>query len=430
MSASVILLISVCIYLAIGVPVAFALGLSTMTALLLSGSFPLIVLLKETFTGIDSFPLMAVPFFILAAELMSGGSLTEVLLRFAGQFVGHKRGGLGYTNVVALTFFSGISGSALADAAGPGSMMIRMMDKAGYARSYAAALTASTAIVGPIIPPSIIMIIYALADDNVSVGALFMAGLIPGLLIAVAMCVVNWHVSKQRNYRGDGESPSLDQIIATTWRALPAVLLPVLILGGMRAGWFTPTEASVVAVFYALICGKFVYRTLEWKAVPDILARSALLTASVLLIIGMSASFAWVLTIEGIPQLVANWIVDMQLSPWMFLIVINIFLLLFGIFIEPLPGVMVLVPILAPVAAKVGIEPIHFAMVVIYNLTLGMITPPVGGLLFVTSNVSRVPLSDLTRELTPFLWAHGVVLVLLTFVPALSNWLPHAMGFK
>jgi len=430
MNASLILLISVCIYLAVGVPVAFALGLSTMTALVVTGNFPLIVLLKETFTGIDSFPLMAVPFFILAAELMSGGSLTEVLLKFAGQFVGHKRGGLGYTNVVALTFFSGISGSALADAAGPGSMLIRMMDKAGYSRAYAAALTASTAIVGPIIPPSIIMIIYALADDNVSVGALFVAGLIPGVLIAVAMCVVNWYISKERNYKGDGQSPSLDEIIHTTWKALPAVLLPVLILGGMRAGWFTPTEASVVAVFYALLCGKYVYGTLEWKAVPDILSRSALLTASVLLIIGMSASFAWVLTIEGVPQIVAGWIVEMQLSPWMFLVVINIFLLLFGIFIEPLPGVMVLVPILAPVAAKVGIEPIHFAMVVIYNLTLGMITPPVGGLLFVTSNVSRVPLSDLTRELTPFLWAHGAVLVLLTFVPALSNWLPHVMGFK
>jgi len=430
MSASLILLISACVYLAIGVPVAFALGLSTVTALLVSGNFPLLVLLKETFTGIDSFPLMAVPFFILAAELMSGGSLTEVLLKFAGQFVGHKRGGLGYTNVVSLTFFSGISGSALADAAGPGSMLIRMMDKAGYARSYAAALTASTAIVGPIIPPSIIMIIYALADDNVSVGALFMAGLIPGLLIALAMCAVNWHISKQRNYKGDDASPTRQEMWRTTWKALPAILLPVLILGGMRAGWFTPTEASVVAVFYALICGKYVYRTLEWKAVPDILSRSALLTASVLLIIGMSASFAWILTIEGVPQAVANWIVEMQLSPWTFLIVINIFLLLFGIFIEPLPGVMVLVPILAPVAAKVGIEPIHFAMVVIYNLTLGMITPPVGGLLFVTSNVSRVPLSDLTRELKPFLWAHGAVLLLLTFVPALSNWLPHAMGFK
>ena len=430
MSASLILLISVCIYLAIGVPVAFALGLSTVTALVLSDAYPMLALLKETFTGIDSFPLMAVPFFILAAELMSGGSLTEVLLKFAGQFVGHKRGGLGYTNVVSLTFFSGISGSALADAAGPGSMLIRMMDKAGYGRPYAAALTASTAIVGPIIPPSIIMIIYALADDNVSVGALFIAGLIPGVLIAVAMCLVNFYISKQRNYKGDGEMPKGPEILATTWKALPAILLPVLILGGMRAGWFTPTEASVVAVFYALICGKYIYRTLEWQAVPDILARSALLTASVLLIIGTSASFAWILTIEGMPQTLANWISGMNLSVWGFLIAINIFLLIFGIFIEPLPGVMVLVPILAPVAAKLGIDPIHFAMVVIYNLTLGMITPPVGGLLFVTSNVSKVPLSELTRELKPFLWAHGVVLVLLTFVPALSSWLPHAMGFK
>ena len=430
MSPSVILLLSVCVYLAIGVPVAFALGLSTVTALLVSGSFPLLVLLKETFTGVDSFPLMAVPFFILAAELMSGGSLTEVLLKFAGQFVGHKRGGLGYTNVVALTFFSGISGSALADAAGPGSMMIKMMDKAGYDRSYAAALTASTAIVGPIIPPSIIMIIYALADDNVSVGALFVAGLIPGVLIAAAMCVVNWYISKQRNYKGDGQTPTGPEILKTTWQALPAILLPVLILGGMRAGWFTPTEASVVAVFYALVCGKYVYRTLEWKAVPDILSRSALLTASVLLIIGMSASFAWILTIEGVPQTMANWITSIHLNAWTFLIVINVFLLLFGIFIEPLPGVMVLVPILAPVAAKMGVDPIHFAMVVIFNLTLGMITPPVGGLLFVTSNVSKVPLSDLTRELKPFLIAHAVVLVLLTFVPALSNWLPHLMGFK
>ncbi len=430
MSASLILLISVCIYLAIGVPVAFALGLSTVTALVLSDAYPMLVLLKETFTGVDSFPLMAVPFFILAAELMSGGSLTEVLLKFAGQFVGHKRGGLGYTNVVSLTFFSGISGSALADAAGPGSMLIRMMDKAGYGRSYAAALTASTAIVGPIIPPSIIMIIYALADDNVSVGALFIAGLIPGVLIAATMCLVNYHVSKQRNYKGDGQMPTGAEILSTTWKALPAILLPVLILGGMRAGWFTPTEASVVAVFYALICGKYVYRTLEWKAVPDILSRSALLTASVLLIIGTSASFAWILTIEGMPQTVAGWISSMQLNTWTFLIVINVFLLIFGIFIEPLPGVMVLVPILAPVAAKLGVDPIHFAMVVIYNLTLGMITPPVGGLLFVTSNVSKVPLSDLTRELKPFLWAHGVVLVLLTFVPALSNWLPPVMGFK
>ncbi len=430
MSTSLILVLLGCGFLAIGVPVAFALALATVGALLIADAYPLVVVLKETFTGIDSFPLMAVPFFILAAELMSGGSLTEVLLKFAGQFVGHKRGGLGYTNVVSLTFFSGISGSALADAAGPGSMLIRMMDKAGYDRSYAAALTAATAIVGPIIPPSIIMIIYALAAENVSVGALFIAGFTPGVLIAVAMCVVNWRVSTRRNYKGDGQLPSWAEIGRTTWKALPAILLPVVILGGMRAGWFTPTEASVVAVFYALVCGKWVYRTLQWGALPDILARSALLSASVLIIIGLSAAFAWVLTIEAVPQALADWIISMQLSPLMFLVLVNVFLLLFGIFIEPLPGVMVLAPILAPVAVKLGIDPVHFAMVMIYNLTLGMITPPVGGLLFVTSNVARVPLGPLTRELMPFLWAHGVVLMLLTFVPALSTWAPRALGFK
>lgn len=430
MDASIVLIVSACIFLAIGVPVAFALGLSTVTTLILAENYPLMVLLKETFTGIDSFPLMAVPFFILAAELMSGGSLTEVLLRFAGQFVGHRRGGLGYTNVVSLTFFSGISGSALADAAGPGSMLIKMMDKAGYDRSYAAALTASTAIVGPIIPPSIIMIIYALQDESVSVGTLFAAGILPGILIAVAMCVVNFYVSKKRNYKGDGQTPPLREILVTTWKAIPAILLPVVILGGMRAGWFTPTEASVVAVFYALVCGKFVYRTLEWKMLPDILSRSALLSASVLIIIGLSASFAWVLTIEGIPQQMAEWLIGMNLSPWMFLIIVNVFLLLFGIFIEPLPGVMVLAPILAPVAIKLGVDPVHFAMIVIFNLTLGMITPPVGGLLFVTCNVSKVPMSALVKELVPFLWAHGAVLMILTFVPALSTWLPRALGFK
>lgn len=430
MSMSLILIISACLLLAIGMPVAFALGLGTCLAVLIVGKFSMIVVLKETFTGIDSFPLMAVPFFILAAELMSGGSLTVVLLRFASQFVGHKRGGLGYTNIAALTFFSGISGSALADAAGPGSMMIKMMDKAGYDRAYAGALTAATAVVGPIIPPSIIMIIYGLQDERVSISALFAAGFVPGLLIAVAMSIVNWRVSKARNYRGDGYFPPWSEVFSNTLKAIPALLLPVLILGGMRAGWFTPTEASVVAVYYALICGKWVYRTLEWKALPHILIRSSLLTASVLIIIGFSAAFAWILTVERVPHEMGMWIAQFDLSPWMLLIAINILLLIFGIFIEPLPGVMVLVPILAPVTAAAGIDPIHFAMVVIVNLTLGMITPPVGGLLFVTSNVAKIPLPDLVRELKPFLLAHAVVLMLLTFVPALSTGLPRLLGFK
>lgn len=423
------LFIAVVVLMALGFPVAFALAMSAALAVLVGGRYPQLVVFKEMFTGIDSFPLMAVPFFILAAELMSGGALTAVLLRFAAQFVGHLRGGLGYANVLSLTLFSGISGSALADAAGPGSMMVRMMEKAGYSRAYAAALTSSTAIVGPIIPPSISMIIYAMQDEQVSVGGLFMAGFLPGILIALAMAFVNWRVCSKRNYRSTQPRPAAREMVLNSVKAVPALMLIVLILVGIRFGVFTPTEASVVAVFYALACGKWIYRTLEWKALPAIAARSALLTASVLLVMAASAAFAWVLTVEGVPQLVSQTIVSWNLSPITFLIAVNILLLVFGIFMEPLPGVMILVPILAPIASALGIDPTHFAMVVIVNLTLGMITPPVGGLLFVTAVSTRVSMADLTRELPPFLLAHFVVLVLLTFVPAISTWLPHTLGF-
>lgn len=426
---AITLFVAAVVLMLIGVPVAFSLAIAAALAVALGGQYPQIIVFKEMFTGVDSFPLMAVPFFILAAEIMSGGALTLVLLRFASQFVGHLRGGLGYANVLSLTIFSGISGSALADAAGPGSMMVRMMDKAGYDRAYAAALTASTAIVGPIIPPSIIMIIYALQDEQVSVGALFIAGFIPGLLIAAAMSWVNWWVCRRRDFRSDAPRPTGREILMNTIRAVPALFLVVIILVGIRFGVFTPTEASVVAVFYALVCGKWIYGTLKWSALPGIAARSAMLTASVLFVVAASSAFAWVLTIEGVPQDLAQAIIGWDLSPVTFLIAVNILLLLFGIFMEPLPGVTILVPILAPIAAALGIDPIHFAMVVIVNLTLGMITPPVGGLLFVTSVATKVPLMALTRELPPFLWAHLVVLVLLTFVPAISTWLPHALGF-
>ena len=426
---AITLFVSAIVLMALGFPVAFALAMSAAIAVFAGGRYPQLIVFKEMFTGIDSFPLMAVPFFILAAEIMSGGALTIVLLRFAAQFVGHLRGGLGHANILSLTLFSGISGSALADAAGPGSMMVKMMDKAGYSRAYAAALTASTAIVGPIIPPSIIMIIYALQDENVSVGGLFIAGFAPGILIAVAMAIVNWRVCVKRDYRSREPRPSGREMLVNSVKAIPALMLVVLILVGIRFGIFTPTEASVVAVFYALVCGKWVYRTLEWKALPHIAARSALLTASVLLVVAASAAFAWVLTIEGIPQQLAETIVSWNLSPVTFLVAVNILLLLFGIFMEPLPGVMILVPILAPIASALGIDPIHFAMVVIVNLTLGMITPPVGGLLFVTSVATKVPLAALTRELPPFLLAHLVVLIMLTFIPAISTWLPHTLGF-
>jgi C4-dicarboxylate transporter, DctM subunit len=242
------------------------------------------------------------------------------------------------------------------------------------------------------------------------------------------MMATNQVICLKRHYKSDAPRPDLAEMLRNSVRAVPALMLPVIILGGMRTGIFTPTEASVVAVVYALLVGRFVYRTLQWDMLPVILSRTAILTASVLFIVAASNAFAWVLTTENVPQAISEWIAHLGLGPIALLLLVNLFLLVFGIFIEPLPGVMVLVPILAPVAHAAGIDPIHFAMVVIYNLTLGMITPPVGGLLFVTSAVTRVPLTELSRELKPFMLAHLLVLLLITLAPSLSTWLPALSG--
>lgn len=417
------------ILLVLGFPIAFVLAISAFLAVAFGSTYPMLVVVKEMFSGLDSFPLMAVPFFVLAAELMTGGAMTMVLLRFAAQFVGHLRGGLGYANVMSSAMFSGISGSALADAAGPGAMMTRMMEKSGYDRAYAGALTASAAVMGPIIPPSIIMIIYALQVREVSVGGLFVAGIVPGLIIALALCATNFVISRRRGYKSDEPRPPVRDMIRTTVHAIPALLLIVIIIGGIRFGVFTPTEASVVAVFYALLCGMFVYRTLKIRALPEIILRAALVSVSVLLILAAARAFAWVLIIQSVPQTLAAAIIAMELSPIVFLLAVNVLLLVFGLFMDPLPGVMVLVPILAPIAMTLGIDPTHFAVVVILNLTIGLITPPVGSLLFVVSSAVDLKVSRLVREMPPFLITHLIVLLLITFVPALSTWAPRASGF-
>ena len=415
--------------LVMGVPIAFTMLVAGLAAVWVQGSLPPMVAVQQMFAGLDSFTLMAIPFFILAAELMTGGALTEVLLRFASQLVGHVRGGLGHANVLTLTFFSGISGSALADVAGPGSMLIRMMRKAGYAPEYAAALTAATAIVGPIIPPSIIMIVYALTEPSVSIMGLFLAGIVPGLMITGSLLVVNHVVSVRRQYRSQAARPDLRSLGIAFVKALPALALPLIILGGIHFGVFTPTEASAAAVFYALVVGRWLYGTLRWDMLPQILFRSALLTASILMVIATSEIFAWVLTVGQVPQTVAQWIGGFHLGQLELLLMINVFLLLAGIFIEPLPGVMILVPVVAPLALAAGVDPLQFAIVVLVNLTLGMITPPVGALLFITSIVSGVTMGKMTRELLPMLGAQLVVLLLLTLVPAFSTWLPAAFGY-
>tara|TARA_R110000782_G_scaffold26832_3_gene68419 strand:+ start:1950 stop:3233 length:1284 start_codon:yes stop_codon:yes gene_type:complete len=424
-----ILFISLFVFMVLGLPVAFAMAISVFIAIELGSSYPPIVVVKEMFSGLDSFPLLAVPFFILAAEIMTGGAITQTLLRFASQFVGHLRGGLGYANVISSTMFAGISGSALADAAGPGAMMIRMMEKGGYDRSYAGALTISSAVVGPIIPPSIVMIIYALQDQQVSVGSLFMAGVFPGLLLACGSLVANGFVSWKRDYRSSDPRPSKAEMWRNTVLALPALGLIVLIVGGIRGGIFTPTEASVIAVFYALFCGFFVYRALCLRDLPAIILRAALISAAVLLILGAARAFAWVLVIEGVPQFLAETIISWDLSPILFLLAVNLLMLLFGLFMDPLPGVMILVPILAPISHALGIAPDHFAIIVIVNLTLGLTTPPVGSLIFVVSSAVNLRPAALIREMPPFFLANFIVLMLLTFLPALSTWLPKVSGF-
>ncbi|OCW58358.1 TRAP transporter large permease [Hoeflea olei] len=424
-----ILFISFFGLLVIGVPVAFSLAISAALAVLFGSSYPMLVVIKEMFSGLDSFPLMAVPFFILAAELMTGGAMTIVLLRFASQFVGHLRGGLGYANVLSSTMFAGISGSALADAAGPGAMMVRMMERSGYDKSYAGALTASSAVIGPIIPPSIIMILYAMQVNEVSVGGLFMAGILPGLLMTVMLCAANWHVCRRRGYRASEPRPSFPEMVRTTVMAIPALVLVGIIIGGIRGGVFTPTEASVVAVFYALLCGGFVYRSLKPRDLPAIVLRAALVSVSVLLILAAARAFAWVLIIESVPQTLAELITAWNLSPIVFLLAVNLLLILFGMFMDPLPGVMVLVPILSPIALSLGIDPFQFAMIVIVNLTIGLVTPPVGALLFVISSTVKLDVGELVREMPPFMIAHLIVLMLLTLAPALSSWLPQASGF-
>jgi tripartite ATP-independent transporter DctM subunit len=426
---SVVLITVFAVALIIGVPVSIAMGGAGMAALMWGGTFSPMLVPQRLFSGIDSFPLMAVPFFILAAELMTGGRITDLLVRFACQLIGNVRGGLGYANVVMAVFMAGISGSALADAAGPGSVIIRMMRQAGYPASYAAALTASSAIIAPIIPPSIIMIIYALTDNSVSVIGLFLAGIVPGLLLGASLILINWWISRRENFTFALPRPSWDRFFRESWKVIPALLMPVIILGGIHGGVFTPTEASAVAAVYAFFVGRFVIGTLSIQQVPRILVSTALMTSAVLLVVSMASIFAYMLTVLQIPQTVSQAIAGLGLSPLTLLIVISLFLLLCGLFLDTLPAVIILVPILAPLAQNAGIDPLHFAMVVILNLTIGMITPPVGAVLFVVTVVSKVPIFTLARAIVPMLAAELVVFALIVLFPELTLWLPNALGY-
>ncbi|MEO1193487.1 MAG: TRAP transporter large permease [Pseudomonadota bacterium] len=427
MGTSLILLFVLC--LALGIPVAFTMGVSGLGAILLDGGVNPLAAMQRIFAGIDSFPLMAVPFFILASELMIACGLTTALLRFANALVGHIRGGLGHVNVLVSMLFAGISGSALADAAGPSAIIMRMMRKAGYEANYAGALSAATATIGPIIPPSILMVVYAISDSRVTVAGLFLAGLLPGLLLGIALAVANHIVSIRHDYRGRDQRASARELGGSLLVALPALIMPFIILGGILGGVFTPTEAGAVASAYALFLG-LLLRRLPLRTLYGVLTRAAVTTSSVLLIVAMASLFGWLLTYLKIPQDLAVMLAGLTEDRLTILLLLAGFALLCGLFIDTLPALIILTPVLGPIAAQFGIDPLHFAMMLVLNLTIGMITPPVGPVLFVIATVGKLRMERLSRAVLPLLAAEIAVLLLVIFVPAISTAVPAFFGFK
>ena len=413
----------------VGLPVSISMGLSGMAAVLADGRFMGMVVPQYLFNGISSFPLMAVPFFILAAEIMSASGLTNSLMKFANDLVGHIRGGLGHVNVLMSMLFAGVSGSALADAAGPGAIEMSMMRKAGYDAPYAGALSAATATIGPIIPPSILMVIYAISDSRVTVGGLFLAGVAPGLLLGLALAGVNHWVSIKRGYLFRSKRPTLLGLARSFWHALPAMLLPFIIMFGILAGIFTPTEAAAVAVAYALVVGLFITGGLKWSSILPVFIRAGIMTSAVLLIVSMASIFSWLLTILQIPQALAARIAGITTNPALVLILVAILVFLCGMVIDTLPALIILVPVLGPLVDKFGFDPLHFAMAVVLNLAVGLVTPPVGPVLFVISTVGRVRFEDLAKAVMPLILAEILVLAAVIAFPPISTAVPRWFGF-
>lgn len=415
--------------MAIGLPIAIMMGGAGLLALLVEGKLSLLSVPQRFFNGINSFPLMAVPFFILAADLMSASGITTTILRFTNSLVGHIRGGLGHVNVLTNMIFAGISGSALADAAGPGAIMMRMMWRAGYDRYYAASLSAATATIGPIIPPSIIMVIYAITDSRVSVAGLFLAGVVPGVMLGLALAVTNYFICVRRGYDYRTPKASWGERLGSFWHAVPALLMPLIIIGGILSGVFTATESAAVAVVYALFVGRFVTKRLDGPLIARVFLQSSLVTSAALLIVAMASLFAWLLTILQVPQDIAKAIGGFTTSPIAIMFIVALFVLVCGFVIDTLPAVIILVPVLAPLTDQFGIDPLYFAMAVVLNLTIGLITPPVGGVLFVVTSVSRLQFEGIAKAIVPLVIAEVVVLLLIILFPALSLTVPGLFGY-
>jgi len=423
-----VLTLLLCVFvflLVVGVPIGFAMLGSAMLVIAIDG-IPVSVVAQRVATSVQSFPLLAVPLFTLAGALMNESGISERLFAFTRAFVGHIRGGLAQTAIVGNVFLSGISGSSIADCAATSRVFVPQLTAAGYGRGFAAAVCSAAATLGPIIPPSILMVIYAW-QANVSLGDLFIAGLIPGAVMAGVMMLVIGITARRRGFPKDAAF-SGSRLWHAFREALWALAMPVLILIGFRMGVFTATEIAAVACAYALLVGLFVYRTLTWKGLPAILLATGRETAAILIIAAGAAPFGWILGVEQAPQKVAELLTAISREPWVILLILNGALLVAGMFMETLAIMIILVPILIPLLNAVGIDLLHFGIVLLVNLVIGQITPPVGVLMFVASSVSRTHVGLIIKEIWPFVAALVAALALLTYVPALSLWLPKVLN--
>jgi len=411
-----------------GIPIAFALGLTSLLYIINSGTLPLKIVALRMYGGIDEFVLLAIPLFILAGQLMAKTGITEDLVKLSNLLVGKIRGSLAHINILASIFFAGLTGAASSDAAALGSILIPTMEKEGYSAEYAAAVTAVSSVIGPIIPPSIVMVIYSSVTGE-SVAALFLGGCIPGVAIGLALMVLAYVFAIRRRHPYRKESVSTKAAFAILGRSSVGLMVPIIIIGGILGGIFTPTEAAAVACAYGLAAGLFLFRTLNWAKVEDCFITTVRTSAMVLIIIACASVFSLVLSIERIPDRIATQVLTITGNPILILLIFNGFLLIMGMLMEPGSNVIILAPILAPVAANVGIDPLHFALIMLVNLNIGMVTPPVGISLFVVSGIARRPFERIAVTSLPFIGIEIAVLLLITYVPWITLFLPRLFGF-
>ncbi|MFA1819981.1 TRAP transporter large permease [Virgibacillus oceani] len=407
------------LFLLLSVPVGIALGIATLVTIVYTGSVPIDFLAQGLVTSVDNFPIMAVPFFILAGEIMGKGGISERLFRVANSMVGNITGGFAIATIITCMFFAAISGSAPATVAAIGGIMIPAMVKLGYDRTFSAAVVAAAGSLGVIIPPSIPMVIYGTSSSS-SIGDLFIAGIIPGIIVAFALSAYAYYFSKKNGYKGSGEKFSFKKLLKAIWEAKWAILIPVIILGGIYGGIFTPTEAAAVAVVVGLVAGLFIYKELKWKDLPRVLIDSSLTTATVLVIVGTATAFGRLLTVEQIPNQIADWMLSISESPIIIMLLILLLLLIVGTFMDTLAAIIILTPILLPIITSLGYDPIHFGIIMVIGLAVGFITPPVGVNLFVAQGISGVSFESLVRRVIPFIIVMAITLLFITFIPELS----------